>query len=499
MRVILGEGRRGPVAAIAFVVGALALLAGTIVTNAPVQKVLPLIALSIALVAFSRVLANWTNVLIGLGIVILFIPIKRYALPAALPFSLEPYRLVVAAIVLGWLGSLLVDQRVRVRTSGLELPLALVVGATFASDAVNPSRVDPLSADVVKALTFFISFFLVLSVVVSVVKSRGSIESLVKLFVGGGALIAIAAMIERRWDYNVFNHLNSVFPFLNYSNDASTLTRGGRLRVYGPAQHPIALSVLFVVLLPLAIYLAHRYRQKRWLAAAGLLVLGTLATASRTGIVGLVVVGLVFLWLQPRTVRRAWPALVPALIVIHLALPGALGTVRASFFPQGGLVKEQSDIVAGNAAQESGRLTDIGPSLGEWSNKPLFGQGFATRVTVGPNANARLLDDQWLGTLLETGLLGFLGWLWLMTRSVRMAAREARRASGDDDEWLLTGFAAAFAAFGATMVTYDAFSFIQTQLVFFIELGLAAALLNVRGRAEARASAVRAAVPARAS
>jgi hypothetical protein len=39
----------------------------------------------------------------------------------------------------------------------------------------------------------------------------------------------------------------------------------------------------------------------------------------------------------------------------------------------------------------------------------LLGEGFGTRNPTGPDANAGLLDDQWLGTLLETGYFGLPG------------------------------------------------------------------------------------------
>ena len=35
---------------------------------------------------------DWQVLLAGLVLVILFIPIRRFTLPAALPFELEPYR-----------------------------------------------------------------------------------------------------------------------------------------------------------------------------------------------------------------------------------------------------------------------------------------------------------------------------------------------------------------------------------------------------------------------
>src|SRR3712207_9559349 len=80
------------------------------------------------------------------------------------------------------------------------------------------------------------------------------------------------------------------------------------------------------MLIPLAIYLARRSARRIWFLPAGLLAMGALATVSRTSILMLVVVGLVFLWLRPVETKRLWPVLLPGLIAVHIALPGTLGS-----------------------------------------------------------------------------------------------------------------------------------------------------------------------------
>jgi hypothetical protein len=212
----------------------------------------------------------------------------------------------------------------------------------------------------------------------------------------------------------------------------------------------------------------------------------------------LLVVIVVFLWLRPRETKRLWPAVIPVLIAVHIAVPGALGTLRASFFPSGGLVKEQSTVVRGNELRANGRLAKIGPALKQWEEKPLVGIGAGTRV-VGFQVkfnNAFILDDQWLGTLLDVGALGVGAYLWLFFRAVRRSARAAKKdetARG----WLLTGLAASIAAFGVGMITFDAFSFIQVTFLFWIMLSLSAVLLREHAaHAPARTGGARAAAGA---
>jgi O-antigen ligase len=316
-----------------------------------------------------------------------------------------------------------------------------------------------------------------------VIRRLASVDFLAKTLVAGGALLGVAAIVEARTGFNVFNHLDRVIPFLRVGQQGQTEAfqkfGAARLRAFGSAQHPIALSAAFVVLLPLSLYLARRYRQRRWIASALALIAACASTVSRTGVVMLAVVLIVFLWLRPREVRRMWPAFVVSLVVIHLVLPGTLGALKESFSPAGGLVAEQRSDVGQSG---SGRLADLGPGLDEWKQQPLVGVGFGTRVVDASDtrgATANILDDQWLGTLIETGTLGAFGWLWFFVRAVRRFGAEARRDDSDRG-WLLVSLAASVGAFGVGMATFDAFSFIQVTFLLFIFVGLGSALLAER-------------------
>jgi O-antigen ligase len=478
--VSLAVPRRRSVLPTAAVCAAVALLAVGVVSGVSGRATAGFLIL-VTICALTRpAFISWPRMIATLVLIILFIPIRRYALPATLPFQLEPYRVFVALLVVVWVASLLVDPRTRWRRTGFEGPLIVIVGGAFASIVANPGRVQAVSSEVDKKLMFFLSFVLVLYITASVIRRLDNIDFLTKTLAGGGAIVAFFALIEARTGFNIFNHLTRVIPLLHWTTDdlsGPDMKRFGsaRLRVFASAQHPIALSAMFVMLAPLAVYLAHRTRQKRWILAAFLLFAACASTVSRTGIMMLVVVVLVFLWLRPKETRRLWPALFPALIVIHFALPGTIGALKNSFMPSGGLVAEQHKD-AGQVG--SGRLADLGPALTEWKATPLVGQGFGTRV-VDPSAptplEANILDDQWLGTLLETGVIGVFGWLWFFVRVVRRFGAEAKN---DDSArgWLLASITAGVAAFAVGMLTYDAFSFIQVTFLLFISVGLGSAL-----------------------
>jgi O-antigen ligase/polysaccharide polymerase Wzy-like membrane protein len=488
MRVLLGEGRGAPALASAIFLIGLGGLALTVFSG------LPLLGIAVATIAATvfaishRWLLRWQTLLGTLILVILFIPIRRYVLPGALPFQLEPYRILVAVFVAFWLTSLLIDRRVHLRRSGLEGPVFLIVFSALVSDVLNSSRISSqfLGSYVVKSLTFFLAFILVFYLVVSVARSFDQVARLVKILVGGGSVVGVLAIIESRTQYNVFDHLHSVFPILQSNFDTGDLTRNGRFRAVGSAQHPIALSAALALLVPLAVWLACSTKRRRWWLAAAALVMGGLATHSRTGFVMLLVELLIFSFLWPAQLKRFWPLLLPAALVLHIALPGTIGSLRASFFPKGGLVQEQ------RGYKDQGRVGDIAPTFHEISSEPLFGQGFGTRIInkrlvngVFTEPNARILDDQWLATLLETGVVGAFAWLWLFVRSIRRLLRAAKAEDGPH-AWLMAALLASITAYAVGMLTYDAFSFIQVTFFLFILLGFACALLApVARRAEA--------------
>jgi hypothetical protein len=473
MELVEGTGGSRPVVPITIILGSLAFLTLSIVAGLPVKVVAPIICLVILLAATYRVALSWTS-LVSLVIgVILFIPIRRYVLPINLPFNLEPYRFVVMLIAAGWLVSLLVDPRVRTRSTGFRAPLLLFTFAALGSIVANPSLVASVGAHVIKQLSYFASFVIVVALIVSVVRTHAQLDAVVKVIVGCGSVVAFFALVQAKTGYNVFDHLTTFLPFLKVGYIPQSPPRGGRLRAYASAQHAIELGAMLVMLVPLAGYLVRRTAKKRWVGCIALLLMGALASLSRTSMLMLVVVVVTFLFLRPKQVRRLWPALIPLLAAVHIALPGTIGTLKDSFFPKGGLVAEQTRGGVG-----SGRVASLGPALERFKREPVLGQGFGTRITEGVGANAPILDDQWLSTLVETGVVGFVAWLWVILRAIKRFGGAARRDRGDLG-WLLASITAAVAALGVAMATFDAFGFTQVTLVLFIELALGTVALRL--------------------
>ncbi len=433
------------------------------------------------LIAGRDTLLSWPVLLGSVIAVILFIPIRRYTIAGGGPVSLEPYRVLIAVVLSLWFAAVLVDPAARVRSTGLEGPLLLFCAAILISLGLNVRSINAqgISSDVFKTLSFFASFFLIMYFAASAITTRELLDKTIKGLVAGSTLISISSIVEWRTGLNVFNHIDRVLPALHIVPlpEGDALVRGGRVRAFGSAQHPIALGALLVMMLPFAMYLFRRSGNVWWLVSAAILTLGALATGSRTGALMLAVLLVVFFWLKRTETIRMLPMLLPLILVCQIVMPGTLGTFRAVIFPQGSsLISEQ----AGGAGDGTGRVADLGPSLDEWGQRPVFGQGFGTRLPSNEDkvTNAPILDDEWLSILLEVGAVGFFALLWLYVRGVRRLAKAAK-PDATDYGWLLTAFAAATTSFAIGMVTYDAFSFTQVTFISFMLLGLGETALRL--------------------
>lgn len=418
----------------------------------------------------------WRSILGAIVLVLLLIPIRRYEFQSGLPFNLEIYRMLLFAAGGLWIASLLIDPKVRFHRSIMDVPFAILGLVYLASIAASDTRLNQpgLGSAAIKQYWVFLGFLLLYFLITSLMRTWEDIEALLRVLVGGGAIVAFFTLIEARTQFNLFNHLGTIFPFLRLTDalTAEELARGGHLRAVASAEHPIALSALLVMLVPLGGYLGERTQQRRWWFATFLLLAAALGTLSRTGVVMLLIILFVYLALRPNAVRvlfrRSKKFIVPLLIVVHLALPGTLGTLGDLFFANGGLVAQQSGGQVG-----SSRVASFGPGMAVIGQHPLLGLGYGTRITdaASPDKNSFITDDEWLSTGMEAGLLGVLAWAAIfITFLVRLG--RAGRKDKSPRGWLLVACAASTTSFAFGMATYDALTFLQVTFCLFIVLAL---------------------------
>ncbi len=425
-------------------------------------------------------LLSWEGAAIALVLIVWLIPIKSYKLPVNLPFNLEIYRLLIVVLLFAWVVAALRGSG-RLSAAGQKWPVVLLLVGPVVALLSNRDVIAAagLETQAVKSLSFFLSYVLVYLILASTLWELRELQRVIRALVLGAFVVACCAIVEERTNYNVFQHLHSVVPFLEHFGKERTNFAGGQLRVRASAQHPIALGVALGLAIPLCIFLANRaagrWRSALWLFGASVIAVGAVSTKSRTVVLMVIAMLIVLALIQGKRLLRRWPLLLVLFVLAHFAAPGSISHLYKRFEPRTGLVG-QLQTRAGQRG--SGRLADVGPGLSRWAGAPLFGRGLGTVAATGDvqvqNGEATsggvpiIFDDQYMNTLVSLGALGILGVIWFVWGAAWKLGRAARRLEDGAGRELLTACATCCAGFAAAMLTYDAFSFVQSTLLFFI-------------------------------
>ncbi|HBS75189.1 MAG TPA: hypothetical protein DEB55_12495 [Microbacterium sp.] len=424
---------------------------------------------------------NWTTMLFVLTAVVLFVPIRRYALPIQVGFALEPYRVLIAGLLIALAVSIFRRGASSLKPVVWGWPIAIFLWAMFASlmvNAVTLTETELISGGF--ANIFQLAFLLSVIVLTRQMLSTELVTMiLLNVIVFAGAFVGFFAFVERLTRQNIFLMLHQFLPLTILRDDAESLRAGGG-RAYASSQHPIALAVLFCMIIPLAIYLMRfspwpRFtftRRLVYTAAIGAMLVGMLSAVSRTGVVTLGVMFLFLLVFRPKLAGILVVIGLPLLVVVGLVLPQLVETMVLSLFDIEGVIASQLTS-PGMAGQ--GRLADLPDAFDEFAQYPLAGTGVGSRIVVGDDANAQILDNQWLGTLLEAGVLGIVGLIALFVWPVFVMMRFTLRSSAPESRRFLTfAIATSTVGYATAMFFYDAFAFMQTLLLLSILYGVAA-------------------------
>lgn len=242
----------------------------------------------------------------------------------------------------------------------------------------------------------------------------------------------------------------------------SVSLRGGFVRPFGTAIHPIEFGSVIAMLLPLTIVHGMLASPRRWFVWVPALVtmLAAEISLSRSAIV-CVIVGLVLLWPALTRIQRlvGGVAVMVLGIVVFVAVPGMVATITSLF---GGS--------AGDSSVTS-RVDSYGMAVDLLGRYPVFGRGFGTFLP-----RYRIFDNQYLLALVETGVIGTLAMVTLWAVPVFGVVGVIRRsAAGAPLRLLATGLLASSVVGAIGLALFDGFGFPMMPAVWFVVLGLAGA------------------------
>ncbi len=456
-----------------FGIVAMAIMATTVLLQLPVAAASGGL-LGVALVyVLRRLIFSWEFLLFAVAVMIMFVPGRAYALPIPLPIQLEPYRLLWVLAVIVVFHAIFVSKTRTWRPiefgSGIAAYLVCVL-ISFATNAAALAH-QTLVTNSIGAVVTFLMLLVPFVITRQLLDREQLVNRLLVFLVWAGVVVSFFALFEYATRINVFRIYNRVLPLAVLREELDATTTTGAFRAFGSAQHPIALVVMLCMLLPVALWLSRYAAWPRNLVnrriVYGLAMLGLfggiMAAISRTAVVVLAVMMFLLLVLKPKLAGTVTLIGAPFLILLALVRPRVFETVFLSFLDPDSLVASQYTS-PGWAGQ--GRLADLEPALRIVAQHVFFGTGLGSRIVVGDNANSFILDNQWLGNLMDLGVLGTIGLLIFMTvpvfKLLRFAFTETLERRHAD---LAIAICAATVGYMVSMYFFDAFSFIQSFYV----------------------------------
>lgn len=304
------------------------------------------------------------------------------------------------------------------------------------------------------------------------VRDMERLTKVIELLVAGAAFTAVVALLQY---YNIFDFAASAnFPGLvmntRFEEGIFVIERAGLNRVAGTATHPIELSVVLSMALPLALSMAlfgpPAKRARNWVLSGAIASVIPLAV-SRSGILAVSAALLVYgVTLKFRTMLNLMPLGFFGVAGIVVLAPGVLGTLRGFF------------LNTGTEPSSTARTDDYPIVYAQWQEYPLLGRGAGTYL---PELY-RVLDNQYLLTLVSTGAFGLLVYIVLLCTGYSLGRRVHRLARNEEQRQLGQALAAGLVAAMVSSFTFDAMSFTVMFVVTNLFVGLAGALWRITVR-----------------
>ncbi|MGH4023614.1 MAG: O-antigen ligase family protein [Pseudonocardiaceae bacterium] len=304
------------------------------------------------------------------------------------------------------------------------------------------------------------------------VRDMERLIKVIEILVAGAAFMAVVALLQF---YGIFDFAASAnFPGLvlnaTFEEGIFVIERAGLNRVAGTATHPIELSVVLSMTLPLALNLAlfglRAKRARNWVLfflIASVIPL----TVSRSGILAVGGALLVYaLTLKFRKLLNLLPLAFIGVVATVVLAPGVLGTIRGFL------------LATGSEPSSTARTDDYPVVYGQVLEHPIFGRGPGTYL---PELY-RVLDNQYLLTLVSTGVLGLLVYIALLCTGYSLGRRVHRLARDEEQRQWGQALAASLFAAMISSFTFDAMSFTVMFAVTHLIVGLAGALWRIAVR-----------------
>jgi hypothetical protein len=400
------------------------------------------------------------------------LPINAITVQASLPVDLKLDRLVLPVIVVTWLLSLAAGGpgAPRWRFTKLHAAVAAFVGVAFLSVVLNaPSLAGALEFSLaIKKLTLLAAFFSIFLLVASVVRPTET-RSFMTLTLALAVTCALGVLWEYRFGTNLFYTWSGrLFPsfFQVTPLDTSGFDEIGRRAVAGPADLSLEVVGMLSMALPIALVRvmhSKRSRERILCGIAACVLLGAMvATYRKSALLAPLTVCLILAYFRRRELLRLAPLGVVVLLAIPALAPNALGSVLDQFAPNRLGVSTVSDRVSDYDAIRPDLLSHLA-----------FGRGFGSYE----HTTYRVLDNDLLMRVVETGLLGLAAYVLMLLLAIGAAVPVIRGRDPSRAPPALA-IAAAAGAFLVLSALFDIMSFPHGPYILMILFGFLAVIVG---------------------
>jgi O-Antigen ligase len=308
----------------------------------------------------------------------------------------------------------------------------------------------------------------VILVAAECLRSVEDIHRVLRALTWGGAFCGVVAALQFKLHLDITPYLRQLPGFSLNQTEASNVvigSRGGLNRVPGTAIDPIELGVAAGMLLPLAVYMGiydvERTKAQRWIPVI-CIAAAIPASVSRSAFLAAGIgLGVLVISLPAAERLAGLVGILLGVAAIFLTAHGLIGTLKAFF-------------LAGTSDPSVAHRVNNYPFVEQLvRHAPWFGQGGGTYIAPD---TVHILDDQYLTTAIELGLLGVAALIFFSLWPA-LAALTARRKTADPGlRALCAALAGAQLVAIACSATFDSLSFPMFVNVQAMSIGLIGAV-----------------------
>ena len=353
---------------------------------------------------------------------------------------------VLIVIGLSWLAKTAVNKELGlIAKTPLNVPIVLYVTATMLATLIGYLTGTVRTQSGFFFVLKYVEYFVVYYMVVNNLRDRAHAWRMVAVAFTTAAIVSVVGIAQIPSGERVSA------PFEGEVGEPNTL--GGYLLILMAIAAGIALET-------------RRFRLR--VAMLGLLALMTIPfafTLSRASFLGVVPAMLV---LTALTSRRRFMvgilllALVFSPVIVAVAPSSVTKRVLYTFEPERG----QPTVRVGRVGLDpstSARLLSFRQAIEGWQNRPLFGYG----VT-----GFGFMDAQYARTLVETGVIGFAAFLWLLWSILRNSTARLGELKDPDDRGITVGFVAGMVGLLVHAIGSNTFIIVRIMEPFWLFAGI---------------------------